>query len=30
VNTGGLGVFTTIQNDPEKRLGFKWWRFVER
>jgi hypothetical protein len=27
---GGLGVVTTIQNGPEKRLGFKWWKFVER
>ncbi len=27
---GGLGVVTTIQNVSEKRLGFKWWKFVER
>lgn len=30
LRTGGLGVVTTIQNVPEKHLGFKWWKFVER
>ena len=30
LRAGGLGVVTTIQNGPEKRLGFKWWKFVER
>ena len=30
LRSGGLGVVTTIQNGPEKRLGFKWWKFVER
>ena len=30
LHAGGLGVVTTIQNVPEKRSGFKWWKFVER
>jgi len=30
LRAGGLGVVTTIQNRREKRLGFKWWKFVER
>jgi hypothetical protein len=30
LRAGGLGVVTTIQNGPEKRFGFKWWKFVER
>ena len=30
LRAGGLGVVTTIQNQHEKRLGFKWWKFVER
>lgn len=30
LRAGGLGVVTTIQNDREKRLGFRWWKFVER
>ena len=29
LQTGNLGVVTTIQNLGEKRLGFKWWRFME-
>jgi hypothetical protein len=27
---GNLGVVTTIQNRPEKRLGFTWWKIVNR
>jgi hypothetical protein len=30
LRAGGLGVVTTIQNRPKKRLGFRWWKFVER
>ncbi len=30
LRAGGLGVVTTIQNRPEKRLGFTWWKFVQR
>jgi hypothetical protein len=30
LRAGGFGVVTTIQNGPEKHLGFKWWKFVER
>jgi hypothetical protein len=30
LRAGGLGVVTTIQNRPEKRLGFTWWKFVTR
>lgn len=30
LRAGVLGVVTAIQNGPEKRLGFKWWKFVER
>jgi hypothetical protein len=30
LRAGGIGVVTTIQNLPEQRWGFKWWRFVER
>jgi len=30
LRAGGLGVVTPIQNEREKRFGFKWWKFVER
>ncbi len=30
LQTGDLGVVSTIQNIGERRLGFKWWRFVEQ
>jgi hypothetical protein len=30
LRSGGLGVVTTIQNPPEKRFGFTWWKFVAR
>jgi RND superfamily putative drug exporter len=24
------GLATPIQNQPEKRIGFRWWKFVDR
>ena len=29
LRSGGLGVVTTIQNQPMNRVGFKWWKFVQ-
>ena len=26
LSTGGFGMVTTIQNVPEDRLGFSWWK----
>lgn len=30
LRAGGYDVVTTIQNFPEKRLRFEWWKFAER
>jgi hypothetical protein len=27
---GGLGVVSPIQNRPEQRVGFTWWKFATR
>ena len=27
--SGGLGVVTTIQNQPQSRVGFRWWKFKQ-
>ena len=30
LRAGGLGVVTTIQNPPQSRVGFRWWKFTRR